>query len=69
MDTEFVNAYIERLVHEVTELIKTKMLRETQLELATKKVAQLTVEIEKLQTALNRKSAKTKEIETSVHTE
>jgi hypothetical protein len=58
MDNEFVNAYIERVTTEVTELTKTKLLLEVQLQIANKIVAQLKEENEKLQTSLNKKVAK-----------
>ena len=59
MDTEFVNAYIERLVFEVNELNKTKMLRETQLDLANKTIKSLTDELNGLkEEILNKKPSK-----------
>jgi predicted house-cleaning noncanonical NTP pyrophosphatase (MazG superfamily) len=61
MDVEFVNAYIEKLLNEVMELTKTKMLLETQLVIASKTVTSLKSENEKLQNSLNKKSSKTKE--------
>jgi hypothetical protein len=59
MDTEFVNAYIERLIFEVNELNKTKMLRETQLDLANKTIRSLTDELNALkEEILNKKPSK-----------
>ena len=61
MDVEFVNAYIEKLLAEVTELTKTKILLQTQLAMNAKAVADLAVENEKLKSTLNKKSSKIKE--------
>jgi hypothetical protein len=61
MDAEFINAYIERLATEVTESLKTRLIVETQLAIASKTVASLTAENEKLQASLNKKSSKIKE--------
>jgi hypothetical protein len=61
MDAEFINAYIERLATEVTESLKTRLILETQLAIASKTVASLTAENEKLQASLNKKSSKIKE--------
>ena len=61
MEIEFVNAYIERLVNEVSELTKTRILLETQLAINSKTMANLKSENEKLQATLNKKSSKPKE--------
>jgi len=61
MDAEFINAYIERLATEVTESLKTRLILETQLAIASKTMASLTAENEKLQASLNKKSSKIKE--------
>jgi len=61
MDAEFINVYIEKLVNELVELTKTRLLLETQLVIASKTVTSLTSENEKLQAAINKKSSKIKE--------
>jgi hypothetical protein len=61
MDAEFINVYIEKLVNELTELTKTRLLLETQLVIASRTVTSLTSENEKLQAAINKKSSKLKE--------
>jgi len=61
MDAEFINVYIEKLVNELTELTKTRLLLETQLVIASRTVTSLTSENEKLQAAINKKSSKIKE--------
>lgn len=58
MDSDFVNAYIEKVTNEVTELVKTKLLLETQLLMAQKTVNELQSKIEMLE--LNSKPAKEK---------
>lgn len=61
MDAEFINVYIEKLVNELVELTKTRLLLETQLVIASRTVTNLTSENEKLQAAINKKSSKIKE--------
>jgi hypothetical protein len=61
MDAEFINVYIEKLVNELVELTKTRLLLETQLVIASRTVTSLTSENEKLQASLNKKSSKIKE--------
>ena len=58
MDNEFVNAYIEKVTNEVTELTKTRLLLETQLQMANRVVEQLKAENDKLQASLNKKAKK-----------
>ena len=58
MDNEFVNAYIEKVTNEVTELTKTRLLLETQLQMANKVVDQLKAENDRLQASLNKKAKK-----------
>ena len=57
MDVEFVNAYVEQLVNEVTELTKLRMLKETQLKLAEKKIAALSAELEAASALINKQEA------------
>ena len=58
MDVEFVNVYIEKLINEITELTKTKILLDSQLAIASKTLASLKTENEKLQATINKKSSK-----------
>jgi cell shape-determining protein MreC len=68
MDSEFVNVYIERLMQEITELTKTKMLTETQLKITLAKYNDLQGQFkilvdqnEKLEASLNKKASKQKD--------
>ena len=58
MDVEFVNVYIEKLINEITELTKTKILLDSQLAIASKTLASLKTENEKLHATINKKSSK-----------
>lgn len=62
MSVEFVNAYIERLVHEVQELTKTRLLNEAKMALLEKINADLLEKIEKLEEKNIKK--KPKEVDT-----
>jgi phage-related minor tail protein len=67
MDVEFVNAYIERLVKEVEELTKTRLLNEARLkymESVNTKLLQQIQDLEKQVEKQNKKKAK--EVNTSV---
>lgn len=58
MGQEFVNAYIENLVKELGELLKIKVLLQTQLEIQQKLTADLQqrlTELEKANEKLNKK--------------
>lgn len=66
MNPEIVNIYIERLINEVQELVKSKLLIDTQLKYSemvnnalSEKIKELEAQLEKL----NKK--KTKEVNTS----
>jgi len=68
MDSEFVNVYIERLMQEITEMTKTKMLTETQLKMTLAKYNDLQGQFkilvdqnEKLEASLNKKASKQKD--------
>jgi hypothetical protein len=66
MDTEFVNLYIERIVKEVEELTKARLLNEAKtsyMEKANQKLIARIEELEKLIEKQNKK--KTKEVDTS----
>lgn len=62
MSVEFVNAYIERLVHEVQELTKTKLLNETRITMLEKANADLVEKNDKLEEKNIKK--KPKEVDT-----
>lgn len=67
MDVEFVNAYIERLVQEVVELTKTRLLNEARLkyiEFVNTKLLQQIQDLEKQIEKQNKK--KSKEVNTSI---
>lgn len=66
MNTEIINLYIERLLNEVTEGVKTRILLDTQLKYTESLNIQLqtkVAELEKKIETLNKK--KTKEVNTS----
>ena len=56
MDNEFVNAYIERVINEVAELTKTRLLLETQLQMAQKVNTDLQKKIERLEKPKTKKT-------------
>lgn len=68
MNVEFVNAYIERLVREVQELTKTRLLNEAQITLFEKVNRDLLARIEKLEEKSVKKSKKEQEKEKEVDT-
>ena len=68
MNEEFVNVYIEMMSKKIDELTKNEMLLGTRLVISEKLIntfkeenEKLTIENQKLQSILNKKSAKTKE--------
>jgi len=68
MDSEFVNLYIEKLLSEVTESVKTRILLQTQLTYTERmnaelqqKNSELEEQISKLEVSLNKRAAKIKE--------
>lgn len=66
MNPEIVNIYIERLMNEVTEGVKSRILLETQLKYTESLNAQFRTKIQELETQvekLNKK--KSKEVNTS----
>lgn len=60
MNVEFVNAYIERLIIEVQELTKTKLLNETQIKVMERVNRDLLDKIEKLEKAEEKAAKKSK---------
>lgn len=70
MNVEFVNAYIERLVKEVQETTKTRLLLETQIAVLEKINKELSIKIEKFEkveekTTKKNKKEQEKEVDTS----
>jgi hypothetical protein len=61
MNPEIVNLYIEKLLNEITELTKTKILLSTQLSYTEQINAQLNDKLQKLEASLNKKASKNKE--------
>jgi len=61
MNEEFVNTYIEVMNNKLTDLIKNEILLQTRLVIAEKLIASLQADVEKLQSSLNKKTAKIKE--------
>lgn len=47
MGPEFVNAYVTRLINEIQELVKTKLLLQTQLEITEKINQELSAQLDK----------------------
>jgi hypothetical protein len=66
MEVEFVNAYIERLIQEVQELTKTKLLNEAKLKYMESVNTKLVRKTEELEKQIDKQSKKkTKEVNTS----
>lgn len=66
MEVEFVNAYIERLIQEVQELTKTKLLNEAKLKYMESVNTKLIRKVEELEKQIDKQSKKkTKEVNTS----
>jgi hypothetical protein len=67
MEIEFVNAYIERLVQEVGELTKTRLLNEARLKYIESVNARLLQQVQDLEKQVEKQNKKkTKEVNTSV---
>lgn len=67
MNEVFVNKYIENLIKEITELNKTKLLLQTQLDIANKISSDLNDEVIKLREQ-DKQGRKKKEATTSENT-
>lgn len=66
MNVEFVNAYIERLVKEVQEVTKTRLLLETQIIMLEKVNTDLLAKVDKYEKAEEKAAKKSKkEVDTS----
>jgi hypothetical protein len=67
MEVEFVNAYIERLVQEVAELTKSRLLNEARLKYMESVNTRLIEKVEDLEKQIDKQNKrKTKEVNTSV---
>ncbi len=57
MSAEFVNLYIERLIREIMELTKSKLLLETQLLMSEKTNQDLSAKVTELESSLEKKTS------------
>lgn len=60
MGPEFVNVYVTKLLNEIQELVKTKLLLQTQLEVTEKLNQQLSQQLDKYQQQEEKASKKAK---------
>ena len=60
MEAELYNLYVEKLLNEVVELTKTKLILSAQLEFQQKNNGKLNEKISELETALDKAKSKTK---------
>ena len=66
MDPQIVNIYVERLLNEVTEGVKSRILLETQLKYTEKLNAELQSQLKQLQIQQEKQNKRTKkEVDTS----
>lgn len=68
MDNEFVNTYIERIIKEVEELTKVKLLNEAKIKYIEDANGRLVARVEELEKQIEKSSKrinKTKEVDTS----
>ena len=66
MNSDLVNIYIERLLHEVGELTKTRILLDTQLKYTEMLNANLSEQLNQLQSQIEKlNKKKSKEVDTS----
>jgi hypothetical protein len=66
MEVEFVNAYIERLVQEVQELTKTRLLNEARIKYMDSVNAKLLQKVDELEKQVEKQNKKKpKEVDTS----
>lgn len=66
MEIEFVNAYIERMVQEIVELTKTRLLNEARLSYIESVNKKLLLEVEDLKSQIEKQNKrKAKEVNTS----
>jgi prefoldin subunit 5 len=63
MEAELYNLYVEKLLNEVVELTKTKLILSAQLEFQQKNNNKLNERISELETALDKVKSKTKKTE------
>ena len=65
MGPEFFNIYVEKLILEITELTKTKVLMAAQLSYYEKINSDLAAKVEELEKALNKANSKSKKNEST----
>ena len=66
MEIDFVNAYIERMIQEIVELTKSRLLNEARLSYIESVNKKLLLKIEELEKQIERQNKrKTKEVDTS----
>lgn len=65
MNAELFNIYVEKLINEITELMKTKILLSAQVTLYEKMNAELNNRVEELEKALHKAAGKSKKDTTS----
>jgi hypothetical protein len=66
MEVEFVNAYIERMIQEIVELTKSRLLNEARVSYIESVNKKLLLKIEELEKQIERQNKrKTKEVDTS----
>lgn len=66
MEVEFVNAYIERMIQEIVELTKSRLLNEARVSYIESVNKKLLSKIEELEKQIERQNKrKTKEVDTS----
>ena len=63
MDNELFNIYVDKLLSEVTELTKTKVILSAQLEYQQRNSNKLNEKVLELQSALDKVKPKTKKVE------
>lgn len=69
MEVEFVNAYIERMIQEIVELTKTRLLNEARLSYIESVNKKLLLKIEDLESQIDKQNKrKAKEVNTSTET-
>lgn len=66
MEIDFVNAYIERMIQEIVELTKSRLLNEARVSYIESVNKKLLLKIEELEKQIERQNKrKTKEVDTS----
>ena len=69
MEIEFVNAYIERMIQEIVELTKSRLLNEARVSYIESVNKKLLLKIEELESQIEKQNKrKIKEVNTSIET-